>query len=160
VTVLVTVLVTVSGGVGRGHDDPTDALGAAARQAEPRSFSSGHVIITQGEVGDSFYAITRGQVAIVKNGTRIATRGIGEGFGELALLYDVPRTATVQAIGAVDVLAIDRVTFLVAASGLQPTWRRTLDDLMERYVDLDAAEIAPEPDIIPEHRTSTVPGSP
>jgi hypothetical protein len=135
------------------------ALETLARQAEPRSFSAGQTIITQGDVGDSFYAITRGGVAISKDGEQIATRGPREGVGELALLYDVPRTATVTAIDAVEVLVIDRVTFLVAVSGFQPTWRRTLGDLVARYSDLDSVERAAGKSAAHESETS-VPGSP
>ncbi len=135
------------------------ALETLARQAVSRSFPARHTIITQGEVGDSFYAITRGEVAIVKDGERIATRGTREGFGELALLYDVPRTATVRAIGAVDVLVIDRVTFLIAVSGFQPTWRRTLGDVVRRYADLDSVERAAGQSAAYGAKSS-IPGSP
>jgi Cyclic nucleotide-binding domain len=120
------------------------ALETLARQAEPGAFAPGETIIVEGDRGDRFYAITRGEVAVSQRGERIATRGVGEGFGELALLYDIPRTATVQAIDAVEVLTIDRETFLVAVSGFQPTWRRSLDSMVSRYDDLRASEAVPE----------------
>ncbi len=57
----------------------------------------GEQIIEQGEEGDSFYAIWSGQVDVVKDERLVTTIGPGSYFGEVALLMDVPRTATVVA---------------------------------------------------------------
>ena len=57
----------------------------------------GEVIVEQGEVGDAFYAIRSGQVEVVADGTIVRTLGPGSYFGEVALLLDVPRTASVVA---------------------------------------------------------------
>lgn len=73
-----------------------------AREAEAQTFAAGPRIITEGERGDMFYAITRGEVGVSRAGAHLATRRSGEEFGELALLYDIARTATVRAIGDVD----------------------------------------------------------
>ena len=79
------------------------------------------MIVQEGEPGAEFYAIRAGEVAVDRGGERIAVRTVGDGFGELALLFDVPRTATVTAITAVELLAIGRDAFLVAVTGEQAT---------------------------------------
>ena len=78
----------------------------------------GEVIVEQGEVGDAFYAIRSGQVEVVADGTIVRTLGPGSYFGEVALLLDVPRTATVRAKTAVRAYRLDRSGFdgLVASA--------------------------------------------
>ncbi|MGH2724265.1 MAG: cyclic nucleotide-binding domain-containing protein [Actinomycetota bacterium] len=71
----------------------------------------GQAIIERGEVGDAFYAIGGGQVEVLDRGRRIATLGPGDYFGEVALLLDVPRTATVRALTPVRAFRLDREGF-------------------------------------------------
>ena len=78
---------------------PAPEIEGIARALEPREASDGEVIIREGEIGDRYYAIADGSVEISHNGSRVAIRGRAEGFGEIALLRDVPRTATVTAVG-------------------------------------------------------------
>jgi putative peptide zinc metalloprotease protein len=61
------------------------------------AFQPGSEIVTQGDPGDAFYAIGAGRVDVVQDGRKLRTMGAGEHFGELALLHNVPRTATVVA---------------------------------------------------------------
>lgn len=72
---------------------------------------AGETIVTEGEVGDAFYAIGSGQVEVLTNGSRAQVLGPGSFFGEVALLLDVPRTATVKAITAVRAYRLDREGF-------------------------------------------------
>ena len=71
----------------------------------------GEKVIRQGEVGDAFYAIWSGQVEVVENGTRKKTLGPGSYFGEIALLLDVPRTATIRTVTPVRAYRLDREGF-------------------------------------------------
>jgi CRP-like cAMP-binding protein/Zn-dependent protease len=61
------------------------------------NLSPGEVVFEQGEPGDAFYALRSGQVEVVKDGEVVGVLGPGSFFGEIALLHDVPRTATVRA---------------------------------------------------------------
>lgn len=75
------------------------------------TFSPGQEIIRQGDVGDSFYAISSGQVEVFEDEELVRTMGPGSYFGEIALLTDVPRTATVAARTPVRAFRLDREGF-------------------------------------------------
>ncbi len=77
----------------------------------------GDVLMEEGAVGDDFYAISSGRVSIQRDDVQVATAGAGEYVGEVALLFDVPRTATVVAYTPVRAFRLDRNGFdrLVAA---------------------------------------------
>ena len=95
---------------------PEAVLEQLARDARPLHVHGGGRIVTEGERGDDFYVIVEGEVEVDSNGER---RGLsaGDSFGEIALLRDVPRTATVAALSDTDLLAIDRDVFLGAVTG-------------------------------------------
>jgi MFS family permease len=88
------------------------ASGSVRVTADPRSS-----IVTQGEIGERFFVILSGTVTVLVDGSSIGSEGPGDSFGEIALLRDVPRTATVRADTPVELLAIDRASFLDALTG-------------------------------------------
>jgi CRP-like cAMP-binding protein/Zn-dependent protease len=75
------------------------------------SFAPGEQIMREGDVGDSFYALSSGQVDIVKDERLVNTIGRGSYFGEVALLMEVPRTATVTARTPVRAFRLEREGF-------------------------------------------------
>ena len=75
------------------------------------NLAPGEVIMEQGEPGADFYAIGEGQVEALVDGVRVRTVGRGGYVGEMALLFDVPRTATVRALTPVRAFRLDREGF-------------------------------------------------
>lgn len=79
----------------------------------PRAYEAGSVIIKQGDEGDNFYVLDSGVCEIHKDGKLVATCTESMSFGELALMYNAPRAATVTAKEKVKVWTLDRQTFKV-----------------------------------------------
>lgn len=96
---------------------PEATLEALAARLEPRHVEPGAVIFNQGDPGDEFYVIESGRVGVAVDGEAVSELGPGESFGEIALLRDVPRTATVKALTEVALYALDREHFLAAVTG-------------------------------------------
>ena len=72
-------------------------LAQLARESEDIEVPAGKVLCREGQRAQEFFVIVDGDVEVTKNGKLLATRGAGEMIGEIALLADVPRTATVTA---------------------------------------------------------------
>lgn len=84
-----------------------------------RDFEAGVDVMTQGDDGDYFYIIDRGEVEVVKDGETATKLGAGESFGELALMYSAPRSATVRTTKFTVCWALDRLSFRTALFGKQ-----------------------------------------
>ncbi len=85
------------------------------------SVPAGQVVFRQGEPGDLFYVIGEGEVAVAVDCRPQVTLGRGAYFGEIALLRDVPRTATVTALTEVELYALERDVFIAAVTGHSPS---------------------------------------
>lgn len=75
------------------------------------SFADGETIFKQGDVGNKFYIIEDGGAVAMKGGAQVMTYSAGDYFGELALLRNQPRAATISAKGNSKVLAVDSRSF-------------------------------------------------
>jgi NADH dehydrogenase len=96
------------------------ALGVRREYFEP-----GQVVFRQGDRGDRLYVVTEGEVEVMRTvpggGEQFLRRlGAGECFGEIALVSDTPRSATVRAVKATNVLAVDREAFQAMFASLPP----------------------------------------
>ena len=93
------------------------ALERLAASLVPERAPSGSTIITEGAMGDRYYVIASGRVEVLVGGHPVRQLSNGEGFGEIALLRAVPRTATVRAIDDVELFHLSRSVFLEAVTG-------------------------------------------
>ena len=73
--------------------------------------SDGDVIIKQGDEGDKFYVILEGKYDIYVNGVMVVSYSKGQNFGELALMYNCPRAATIKSNGNGTLFVLDRIGF-------------------------------------------------
>jgi MFS family permease len=96
---------------------PVPTLERLARSLESISLAAGTWIIRQGEPGNRFYVVEAGEVEFWIDGRVIRTEGSGASFGEIALLRDIPRTASVRALTDVSLFALEREPFLEAVTG-------------------------------------------
>jgi CRP-like cAMP-binding protein len=78
---------------------------------------AGETLFEQGDPGDRYYAIADGEVEVTIDGRHVRRQGPGEGFGEIALLRDTPRTATITAVKPTKLIALDRDAFVTAVTG-------------------------------------------
>ena len=120
-----------------------DQLDAVSGLTFQKRFGRGELIVEEGRTGNGLYAIISGNVEAVKAlGTeqeRTVNRlGPGEVFGEMALLGEWPRTATVRAINEVECLGIDRWVFLTQLERHPQMGIRLLQILAQKLRDSDA----------------------
>jgi MFS family permease len=96
---------------------PLTALERLAAGMTPVGAPAGQVLVREGDPGDTFVIVASGQVEVTVGGQPMDRLGPGAGFGEVALLRQSPRTATVTALTDMTGWAIDSATFACAVSG-------------------------------------------
>jgi MFS family permease len=109
------------------------ALDRLARQLVRVEAPAGTVIIREGDGGDRFYIVESGRVEASYNGMTLSFAGPGEPFGEIALLRNVPRTATVTTVEDTVLQAVDRADFLAVLTGNDEA-RNRADELVSRRI--------------------------
>jgi MFS family permease len=115
---------------------PLPAIEQLARGLDPVHVSARQAVIRQGEPGDRFYVIEKGRADVIGGDRLVTTLGPGEGFGEIALLRRVPRTATVRAATDLDLYALRCDRFLPVVTGYPPSAREagsSVESMLDRF---------------------------
>ena len=116
-----------------------DDLVRICQGVEDRALTPGEVLFSEGERGDTAYVVVSGQVEIIKamgrRETLLAMRGPGDVIGEMALLQEAPRIASVRARIATDLLTIPKSVLdgllATSPSAVRSVFRTLLDRLRE-----------------------------
>jgi len=115
---------------------PMPTIDALAAGVEHTRVAAGEEVFQQGDVGDRFYVIGDGEAEVVGDGRLVSTLSAGDCFGEIALLRDTPRTATVRARTSLGLYSLARPDFLLAVNGVSASAREAdalLRDRMASY---------------------------
>jgi hypothetical protein len=112
---------------------PTPVLERLASVAQEVRIDAGADVVRQGDAGDRFYVIAEGSAAVEIDGAARRALGRGDFFGEIALLRDVPRTATVRAVDELRLYALERDDFIAAVTGYAPS-REAADSVVAARV--------------------------
>lgn len=110
----------------------------------PVRFSDGDPLIREGDVGDRYLLIDAGHVEVLQDGCSVRELGAGSGVGEIALIRDVARTASVVAHGPVEAYSLDRASFLEAVTGVGAS-HAAAGAVAEEHLAADAGRAVPTP---------------
>jgi CRP-like cAMP-binding protein len=98
--------------IGLFSELPGEALAKLAERMERQALTPGQTILRQGQPGDRFFVVLGGMLSVRQDARGVrGTLGPGDYFGEVALVMDVPRTATITALTPATVASCDRDTF-------------------------------------------------
>jgi MFS family permease len=125
---------------------PLPAIEQLARGLEAVDVPDGHVVFHQGDVGDHYFVIESGEADVIGDGQVVATLGPGLGFGEIALLRRVRRTATVRASSALRLKALGSDHFLPVVLGYTPSAREAgvvVESMLDRFTPHEDPEQPP-----------------
>jgi MFS family permease len=123
------------------------ALERLAAGAEPMRCLAGSTLIEQGDVGDTYYLVVTGTLTVHRDDSDDVELGPGMACGEVALLDDVPRTATVTCTTDVDLLAVGRDDFLEAVTGHPYSMERARDVTMSYRSQSITTQESGDPDL-------------
>ena len=115
---------------------PLPAIEQLARGLELVHVPAAQAVFRQGDPGDRFYVIEKGAADVIGDDRLLTTLGPGDGFGEIALLRRVPRTATVRAATDLELHALTCDRFLPVVTGFPPSAREAgaeVEEMLDRF---------------------------
>jgi hypothetical protein len=122
---------------------PLASVDLLANRMTLRDYPAGTPVVREGDAGQEYHLIVQGEAAVSVRGTPRRDLGPGDGFGEIALLRDVPRTATVTTRGPMRTYSLQRADFLAAVTG-HPFSAATAEDLVRGTLEADPPDPSTE----------------
>lgn len=117
------------------EDLSKDELEQLAKVSEDMEVEAGRVLCREGEPAQEFFVIIDGEAEATKDDAPLRTMGKGDFFGEIALIEDIPRTATVTAKSDLRFFVLTRQAFWSMVDRMPDVERKVLRALARRVVD-------------------------
>lgn len=119
---------------------PPGVLDAVARSGSELHVEAGSTVIREGDIGDRYFVLVAGLLEVERGGEFIRTVVPGDGIGEIALLADIHRTASVTAATPAELLVIDRAPFLTAVTGHDVSHLAAWTTMQTRLLEFDLVQ--------------------
>ncbi len=125
-------------------------------QADHVRYPGRYRVVKEGDLGEEFWMVIEGELAVLRGGEEVARLGPGDYFGELAVIESSTRDATVEARTPVELLVIDRKHFWATIEGSPALLRKLVIGLAHRLHEYDQrAAAARGADALPAPRSDT-----
>jgi len=115
-----------------------DELRKLSRRTTDIPISEGHTLVKEGERGLEFFVIVNGRAKVSRRGRKVGELGPGDFFGELALLIDANRNATVTAVTPMEAIVLSRREFEAALADAPRMTRKIMAGMAARLAQFDA----------------------
>jgi CRP/FNR family transcriptional regulator, cyclic AMP receptor protein len=117
-------------------------LAQIARACDKLTVEPGAIVVEEGAPGEDFYLVGTGEAEVVRGGQRVATLGPGGYFGELSLLDDAPRNATVTAITPMTLVRLRRREFAAVLDSWPGVAHKLLQQMARRLREADEKSVS------------------
>jgi CRP-like cAMP-binding protein len=115
-----------------------DELRKLSRRTTDIPIAEGHVLVKEGERGLEFFVIVSGRAKVSRKGRKVGEVGPGDFFGELALLIDADRNATVTALTPMEAIVLSRREFEAALADAPRMTRKIMSGMARRLAEYDS----------------------
>ena len=115
-----------------------DELRKLARRTTDIPVPEGHVLVKEGDRGLEFFVIVSGRAKVSRTGRKVGELGPGDFFGELALLIDSNRNATVTALTPMEAIVLSRREFEAALADAPRMTRKIMAGMARRLAEFDS----------------------
>ena len=115
-----------------------DELRKVSRRTTDIPVAEGRTLVNEGDRGLEFFVIVGGRAKVSRRGRKVGELGPGDFFGELSLLIDAPRNATVTALTPMETIVLSRKEFDAALADAPRMTRRIMSGMASRLAEFDS----------------------